>query len=163
MKSYLERLDLSSFSPEQQRFECEPGNTVLDLRNSARLSVRVASYGLEGRTTVFRFEDFELRGMLSFELKHAKLGSDDPIKNPGLKILTSPWDSEFRKKEMGDRASNTRLVRYIVHMIAFNRAKNAPRKIFLWSDFEQFSRQRGEALFEMPPDTELLKISEFWQ
>jgi hypothetical protein len=163
MKNNLERLDLSSFSLEEHRFESGPGNSVLDPGNGARLSVYIASYGPEGRTTVFRFEDFELKGMLSFELKHPELGSDDPIKNPGLKILSSPWDSEFRQKEMTDRAFNTRLVRYIIHMIAFDRAKNAPRKIFLWSDFDQFSRRRGETLFEMPSDAELLKISEFLQ
>jgi hypothetical protein len=48
-------------------------------------------------------------------------------------------------------------------MIAFDRARNAPRKIYLWSDFDQFSRRKGVTLFEMPSDAELLKISALWQ
>jgi hypothetical protein len=108
MKSNLERLDLSSFGPDEHRFDRVREGGVLDKRNGARLSVYVASYGLEGRYTRFRFEDFELKGMLSFELKHPEHEAADPIKNPGLKILTAPWDRDFREKQMTDRALNTR-------------------------------------------------------
>ena len=86
-----------------------------------------------------------------------RIVSNDPT-NPRVMISAGDLNRAFRSQNMRDIEHNTRLVEYLIRMIAFINKKwpLAPAP-FLWSDYEKF--KPGTALYRMPSDDELLTIS----
>jgi hypothetical protein len=80
------------------------------------------------------------------------------LRNPCVMIRSEDLNAAFAKRGMQDFERNTRLVEYLVRMVAFinmhQRLANAP---FLWSNYEQLTPARW--LYRMPSDEELVRIS----
>lgn len=82
---------------------------------------------------------------------------NDPA-NPEVMIPTGNLNTMFAFRNMRDIEKNTILVLRMVRMIAFiNKHHPLAGSPFLWSDYDKV--QPGHALFRLPSDDALLKIS----
>jgi hypothetical protein len=84
--------------------------------------------------------------------------------NPAIMIFARDLNLFFQAKKMLDFDYNTKLVEYVVRMIAFiNRHYPISRSPYLWSDYDDLASGRkplnGRFLYRMPSDDELLKMS----
>jgi hypothetical protein len=83
--------------------------------------------------------------------------TNDP-KNPCVMIRAEDLNRTFSERNMHDIEGNTRLVEYLISMIAFiNRHYPLGNAPFLWSNHEKLRLPKW--LYRMPSDDELLRIS----
>jgi hypothetical protein len=84
--------------------------------------------------------------------------ANDP-ENPCIMISTGYLNRALQKRNMRDVEYNTRLVKYLIRMIAFiNKHYPLCTAPFLWSDYEKLPKNI-DLLYRMPSDEELLTIS----
>jgi hypothetical protein len=138
--------------------------SAVDPETSARLVID-GTTEIEYLTAKFESSETHLSVPLTIESKFP----DRPFipndqTNPSIKIAAGNVNFAFQAKKMMDFDYNSKLVEYVVRMIAFvNKHYPLSRSPYLWSDYDDLASGRkplnGRFLYQMPSDEELLKIS----
>jgi hypothetical protein len=85
------------------------------------------------------------------------VATNDP-RNPCVMLSAGDLNRALAAQGMHDFERNTRLIEYLIQMIAFiNRNTPLANAPFLWSDYERLRPDRW--LYHMPSDEELLKLT----
>jgi hypothetical protein len=115
---------------------------------------------IEHKDAIFTSSDISL----DFGVKIRRKFPDQPVvsndpSNPCVMLSSGDLNRAFAKKNMLDIERNTRLVEYLIQMIAFiNRNTPLANAAFLWSDYGKV--RPGRWLYRMPSDEELLRVSQ---